>query len=560
MKIGLISVGTFVANGLRSISSFLRLNGHETIMVFFAKYELYIQMNYKIFEKLNIQQDLLKIFKDCDLIGVSCFTFNSYETRHIINLLRPLNIPIVWGGTHVNLCPEDALKYNDIICLGQGEHALLDFINRIEKNLDIYNTPNFWFKKNGKIIKNHLRPFIDINDLPAPDYSFKNHYLFDGFKFSKFDPTFHQYIHMYTIFGCPHNCTFCATRPLQKLFNNGSTKIHKKSTDKIINDLKEIRKTLSHVRYILFDDETFSVRTIKELKYFSKQYKKHINLPFTAYISPWTITPEKMEILIEAGMSCFEMGIQTGSEKINREIYRRNYDLDYIIDLVRGIYNKYKNKLNSPPFYDLLIDNPYEPPEETLKTFYLIRKLPTPCIICICSLFLYPKTELYKKAHKDGFIKGIEVTIDRLNNITHKMGIPDFSIRLKQETVNLFGILSLTNGISDFGYHGFLSVELIDEFLNLKTKYLELKVILPIELEQLIMRTQIWRGNFLPGMSKDCVFFLVKGIAFLRQHYHNIKDNTIVANFSDFEIVQKSITYIYNSLIKNYSSCSIQVC
>ena len=46
-------------------------------------------------------------------------------------------IPIVWGGIHPTLFPQDCIKYVNIVCVGDGEDAVLDLAKAIENKKPI---------------------------------------------------------------------------------------------------------------------------------------------------------------------------------------------------------------------------------------------------------------------------------------------------------------------------------------------------------------------------------------------------------------------------------------
>jgi radical SAM superfamily enzyme len=54
------------------------------------------------------------------------------------------------------------------------------------------------------------------------------------------------------------------------------------------------------------------------------------------------------------------------------------------------------------PWYDLIVDNPYETDEDVIDTLMFMSKLPVPFYINLHSLFLFPGTPLYETVKKDG--------------------------------------------------------------------------------------------------------------------------------------------------------------
>ena len=79
---------------------------------------------------------------------------------------------IIWGGPHCTFMPDSVAneKDIDIICIGEGEEALLTLMNRIDSNEAYNNIPNLWIKNGQEWIKNdvaHLES--DLDKYPFPD-------------------------------------------------------------------------------------------------------------------------------------------------------------------------------------------------------------------------------------------------------------------------------------------------------------------------------------------------------------------------------------------------------
>ena len=62
--------------------------------------------------------------------------------------------PVIVGGMVATFAPEIVSSYSeiDMLCVGDGERALIDLCKKIENGLDYAHTPNLWVKKNGTII------------------------------------------------------------------------------------------------------------------------------------------------------------------------------------------------------------------------------------------------------------------------------------------------------------------------------------------------------------------------------------------------------------------------
>ena len=127
-----------------------------------------------LFKDADIYEDLVKKvsgFKP-DLIGITLVEDTWEQAKSLLEKIRNFNIPIIAGGVFVTADPEEVISNEaiGIICLGEGEEALVELCQKMSKGEDFSAVKNLWVKKEGKIIKNTLRPLTDINNLPYTDY------------------------------------------------------------------------------------------------------------------------------------------------------------------------------------------------------------------------------------------------------------------------------------------------------------------------------------------------------------------------------------------------------
>lgn len=421
MNITLISPQTNIENyGLRIISACLKKAGHKTRLIFMPKKS---GENYEK-ETLN---ELVDLSKDADLIGISLMTnFFEQSVQITKKLKKELAVPIIWGGVHPTVKPKECLRYADMVCRGEGEEAIVELAEKMEKKENYYTVKNICFKdKRGNFIFNPLRPLIqDLDSLPFQDYDSKTQHILLEEKSYRMDEFFSRKIKHYcnllsfrgytTFFsrGCPFSCTFCHNNHFNKLYS-GQNIFRKRSADNVIEELKQARNYLSFAKLIWLNDDYFFGLPLEDIKEFSEKYKQNIKLPFGivgAY--PTAINREKLNYLVEAGLFFIKIGVQTGSEKI-KKIYGRNYS-NFQVEKANKIINEFKNRI---PFicYELLIDNPWETEKDSIETLMFLTRFPVPCHFDFFSLTLYPGTELYHLAKKEGFIKNELKEIYRKN-------------------------------------------------------------------------------------------------------------------------------------------------
>lgn len=420
--------------------------------------------NYKNFS----WTDLVDICQDSVLIGISCMTHGLKKAIEVKEALkRRLSIPIIIGGIHASAVPETLSDSFDFICHGEGEDLIVELAKRLSNYEPIFDIPGLWINQQNGIIKNTNSPLkYDLNDYPFPDYDLSHQFILQGTRLVTVKPTpehipFDNFVVLGSR-GCPHHCAYCSTQKIREEFPWRKT-ARPYRVDYLINHLKEVCLVYPGVRSFWIEDDTFFVKSCDEITEFSLKYKQEVNKPFIILISPWTFSEDKVRLLVEAGMDRMIMGIQSGSENVNRNIYERDLSNDRTLEIV-GILHKYPQM---KAYYDFIGMNPFEKEEDLIETIRFIRRFPQPFFISNNNLAFYPGTKLYEKAHQAGIDVGqrtkhtestIGYSILKNENIQHK--VFHFILLLMAGDANEFRIGYVPRFlISDYflGFYSFLN-------------------------------------------------------------------------------------------------------
>jgi radical SAM superfamily enzyme YgiQ (UPF0313 family) len=350
--------------------------------------------------------EIVELSEGSDLVGISLMTnFFNNAVQITKKLKNSTNIPVLWGGIHPTIRPEESLDYADMVCVGEGEEAIAELLTRIEERRYFYDVHGIWFKSKNNIITNPIRPLTSLDHIPFPDYDFRNHFILNKNHIQKLDIKLLReymediYMTMPTR-GCPFGCTYCCNNALNKLYPNQKP-VRKRSIDNIIEELAEIKSSLPFINRIKFDDDAFFTLSLEEIKEFCEKYRR-VGLPLSITgATPLTLSREKLSLLINAGLNFIRIGIQTGSER-TKKLYNRRYT-NQQVERAAKIIGEFKHKIEIPQ-YDIILDNPWETDEDLIETLIFLSKVPVPYRLCLFSLNFYPGTELYKKAKKEGII------------------------------------------------------------------------------------------------------------------------------------------------------------
>lgn len=412
------------AFGTRTISSVLKKAGLSTKIIFLPGgiEHLRFDSSYVYRYSRKTLEQISELCRNARIIG---FSFMSQYFDRAVQITEYLKkhfpTPIIWGGIHPTYRPEQCLNYCDIVCIGEGEYAIVELAEKMLRGMDYSQTKNCWFKSDDGIKKNEPGPIIqNLDDLPFVDYDIESHYIYNWRsqdiipidreimieQFPKLayfkDKRLSAYRTM-TSRGCPHRCSFCASSAMLKL--------RRRSVDNVISELQAILNKFNSIEIISFFDDTFFAAPIEYFEEFTDKYKKKIGLPFHTQCSPTTINERKIDLLVNAGLFYTEMGIQTGSERI-KEMYRRIVPNQRMLDAA-ALINRYGAKMLIPD-YHIILDNPWETKDDVMATLKLLLSLPGKFKLQISSLVLFPGTELNEKARREGILK------DELNEVCRK--------------------------------------------------------------------------------------------------------------------------------------------
>ncbi|MBF0318869.1 MAG: B12-binding domain-containing radical SAM protein [Nitrospirae bacterium] len=419
------------AFGVRALSAYLKRHGKDVRLVFLPggveKFKYRHGFKYE-YEKSVVDQ-VIELCRGSGLVGISFMSNYLDRAMQLGNAVKSaLGVPLALGGIHPTVMPEECLNFADIVCVGEGEEAVLELVNRIEQGRDYSDINNLCVRKNGSIIRNPLRPLTqNLDELPHYDFTLDGHFVYDNISKSiepmtkdllkrsfplephvegSFNDSYNRTISYKTLTtrGCPHHCTFCAEKTLADMYS-GQRYLRKRGFAHIMEELLRVKRELPFVESIFLFDDTFLVRSNEEIKEFSKIYKETIGLPFHIQASPTTVTEEKMQYLTDAGLVFVEMGIQSMSG-MAKDLYKRNVSEESILKAA-AVFHKYRGKIY-PPCYHVILDNPWEKTGDVIETLSLVLKLPSPFWLKRASLVCFPGTDLYIKAKRDKIIENEE--------------------------------------------------------------------------------------------------------------------------------------------------------
>jgi radical SAM superfamily enzyme YgiQ (UPF0313 family) len=342
----------------------------------------------------SLEDDIIgkaKIYKP-DLVGFSVITGGQQWSLDTAKRIKSaLNCKIIFGGPHPTYFPE-IIKYEqvDYICRGEGEYALLELTEAIERGRDTSGISNIWCKSGDEVIKNEVRDLIDdLDTLPFPDRSI--YYKYPDIR------RMPQKRFMATR-GCPYDCSFCSNHVLRLLYHKKGNYVRRRSVKNVISEIINVKNKYT-LQTVYFDDDTFTL-DYKWIFDFFREYRQNIKLPFICLLRANFVTEELVKEFKISGCRTVFFGVETGNEKIRNGLLKKNLSNQDIINAA-GILHKYKIRFKT---YNML-GLPDETVESALETLQLNAEIKTD--YPWCSIFQpYPGTELGEYTIQRGYLSG----------------------------------------------------------------------------------------------------------------------------------------------------------
>ena len=323
-----------------------------------------------------------------EFIGLSVMT--GIQTKHSAGLCKEIkkknkDIPIVWGGIHPSLLPEQCLKedYIDYVVIGEGEITITEFVKALRRGNGFDDIAGLGYKDNGKIIINQPRDFIENLDGHKLDFSLVdvNKYLF-RLKGAK------RAIAYKTSRGCTFNCAFCYNRAFNK------NKWRAWSIDTVVEDINFLKKNYN-IDAVKFYDDNFFINRERALEILER-----IDLPSHVEIRIDMITDDLASRLKKLKVSELLIGIESGSNRLLKLI-NKGYTVDKIREGVR-ILSKYDLYAT----YSTIVGLPTETEEEfnkTLDLMYWVHKTHPRAGFTLGAYLPYPGSLMYQFAIEKEF-------------------------------------------------------------------------------------------------------------------------------------------------------------
>ena len=267
-----------------------------------------------------ITLDILKDYISKDLVCIGISTMTGTQIRHALDLARMCReltdgrIPLVWGGCHPSVLPEQTAQHPDvdIVIIGEGDETFPEVVTALTHKTSLREIKGIVFKDGGRTIKTAYRPLLDVEELlPVPwelvdveTYIHRDMYLKESTRVLDIGQTSR---------GCPFLCGFCSSASIRE--RHWRPMSVEKSLAMITDTVRRF-----DLNGIWLRDDEFYINRSRANAICEGIIKNNLNISF--YTSGTRVdifekaTDQEIQTLKVAGAYTLKFGAESGSQRI----------------------------------------------------------------------------------------------------------------------------------------------------------------------------------------------------------------------------------------------------
>lgn len=228
------------------------------------------------------------------------------EASRLVRRLRP-DLPIIFGGWHPTLLPEQTLKAGcvDAVVRGQGELTFLEVVRRLHAGRSLAGVAGVSFRQDSQVLHNPDRPVTNVNQLPMPAYDLADVDVYE--KACGVRKTVYA-----SSVGCPYACNYCTDTVFYNRRFNALT------AARVVSEVTELvrRYRLEEVSFL---DSNFPVDVRRAVAIARGFIQSNVKFRWTFQASTdllCRLSDDEVELLGQAGVSHMGFGTESAAEEV----------------------------------------------------------------------------------------------------------------------------------------------------------------------------------------------------------------------------------------------------
>ncbi len=323
-----------------------------------------------------------------DLIGITMNALFILPAYDLARRLRAIGVPIIAGGPHPSILPDEALENGShIVVRNEGELTVMELIEWLRGNRRLEEIAGISFMKDGVAKHNPPRALIDdLDSLPFPDKD-----IFERADYIEDSELYQCYGTIFSSRGCPHNCTYCNKSVFGRV-------VRARSPENVLEEMLYLRRNYDVTAFEFLDD-TFSLRLDRvdkicdmilaepELKGICWQCTTRMDLT----------SDELLQKMRQAG--CFRLfyGMESGDQETLKRVNKR-LNIEKAVQVL-----KWTHDLKMRSIVAFMFGFPWETTKHVSNTYSLLRRI-SPYVDeynPLGMLVPVPGTPMYEQYHRE---------------------------------------------------------------------------------------------------------------------------------------------------------------
>jgi anaerobic magnesium-protoporphyrin IX monomethyl ester cyclase len=312
----------------------------------------------------DFKRALARELSDAVCVGISLLTGrmirSAIDAARFIRRQRQ-DLPIVFGGWHPSLLPEQTLKedFVDVVVRGQGEKTLVETARCFRDGAGLEDVHGISFKSAGTLLHNPDRPVTNVNDLPAPAFHMGN---FDAYE----RVTGQRKLPFASSLGCPYACHYCTDQVFY------ARRFNAYSAHRVVSDVTDL---VSRYRFgeVAFLDSNFPVNVKRAVDIARGFIDSRVQFRWTFQASTDLIcrmSDDEVRMLGQAGVSHMGFGTESASEEVLELMNKKHQRVDEMFETARK-----SKSAGIRVTFNLIFGYPGETEADRMQTFRTMTEI-----------------------------------------------------------------------------------------------------------------------------------------------------------------------------------------
>ncbi len=324
-----------------------------------------------------------------NIVGVTSSTLTYQSAMKLVKIAKETcpNCITIAGGPHVTFWDEQALQECpelDIIVRREGENTMLELAQRIESERPYHDVLGTTCRKDGKILQNPDRPYIeDLDRLPFPA-----RHLWPMEKFRELEDV----LYLTTSRGCVYWCEFCTTVRMH------GRKYRMRSPKNVVDELEVLHKTYGISKFT-FCDDAFTVDQPRTEELCGEILKRGLKIQWNCGTRVDMITKELLAKMKEAGCITVWFGVESGTQQV-LDAMKKGISPELTIKVLGWV-----RELGLKPVPNVILGFPGETKKSAWKTVKFVEKIAPDDVGFYNVATPFPGTPMYDMVKEKGWLR-----------------------------------------------------------------------------------------------------------------------------------------------------------